>query len=286
MEHKYISILKRELVPALGCTEPIALAYAAAKAREVLGMMPEQVDVLCSGNIIKNVKGVTVPMSGGMKGIAPSVLLGLIGGDATKNLEVLTTVTEADIEQTKALLEQRICTIRLAEGVENLYIKITLRSGEESAVVEIREAHTNITLIEKNGEIIFELDEEAQEKKTQEQFNFEEIFDFANSVDIAELEPLIRSQVQYNLDIANEGLIHSYGANVGKTLIESFGNDVRTKAKAYAAAGSDARMSGCSKPVVINSGSGNQGLTVSLPVIIYAHELDVTEEKMIRALIF
>ncbi len=286
MEHKYISILKKELVPALRCTEPIAFAYAAAKAREVLGAMPEQVDVLCSGNIIKNVKGVTVPMSGGMKGIAPSVLLGLIGGDATKNLEVLTTVTEADIEQTKALLEQRICTIRLAEGVENLYIKITLRSGEESAVVEIREAHTNITLIEKNGEIIFELDEEAQEKKTQEQFNFEEIFDFANSVDIAELEPLIRSQVQYNLDIANEGLIHSYGANVGKTLIESFGNDVRTKAKAYAAAGSDARMSGCSKPVVINSGSGNQGLTVSLPVIIYAHELDVTEEKMIRALIF
>ncbi|MDO5062511.1 MAG: L-serine ammonia-lyase, iron-sulfur-dependent, subunit alpha [Peptostreptococcaceae bacterium] len=287
LEHKYIQILRKELVPALGCTEPIALAYAAAKAREVLGEMPDRITVLCSGNIIKNVKGVTVPMSDGMKGIIPSVLLGLVGGDADRSLEVLTTVTPQDIEETKALIEKKICTVKLAEGVENLYIKITLSKGDDLAVVEIKGEHTNITKIEKNGRSLFEASEDKKaDKKAQNPYNFEEIYDFANNVDIDEIKDLIKMQISHNLDIANEGLLNPYGANVGKTLLASYGDDVRVRAKAYAAAGSDARMSGCSKPVVINSGSGNQGLTVSLPVIIFAHELGASEEKLIRALVF
>ncbi len=286
LEHKYITILRKELVPALGCTEPIALAYAAAKTREILGDMPDEIEALCSGNIIKNVKAVTVPMSGGMKGLVSSILLGLVGGDANRMLEVLTTVTAEDVEKTKALIEQKICTIKLAEGVENLYIKLTMRKGKHSAVVEIKEAHTNITYIEKDGEVLLNREESEKTGKADTGFSFNEIYDFANTIDIRELEDLIRMQIRHNLDIANEGLVHSYGANVGKTLLASYGSDVRIKAKAYAAAGSDARMSGCSKPVVINSGSGNQGLTVSLPVIIYAHELGVSEEKLIRSLIF
>lgn len=287
-EHKYVTILRKELIPALGCTEPIALAYAAAKAREVLdGEMPEHIEALCSGNIIKNVKAVTVPMSEGMKGLVPSILLGLVGGNADKLLEVLTDVTPQHVAETKALMEQKICTIRLAEGVENLYIKITLSKGDKSSVVEIREAHTNITRIEKDGKVVFEQENAHQNAlKRENPFTFKEIYEFANTVDTKELEDLIRMQISHNLDIANEGLMNPYGANVGKTLLASYGNDVRVKAKAYAAAGSDARMSGCSKPVVINSGSGNQGLTVSLPVIIFAHELGVTEEKLIRSLIF
>lgn len=286
-DYKYTQILKKELVPALGCTEPIALAYAAAKAREILGDMPDRVTVLCSGNIIKNVKGVTVPMSGGMKGIVPSVLLGLTGGDAALALEVLTTVTDRHIEETKALIEQKICTVKLAEGVENLYIKISMKKGEHSAVVEIKEAHTNITKIEKDDELLFEAKEDpVRGVGTEDPYNFDDIYDYVGRVDLEEVKDLIRMQIRYNLEIANEGLMNSYGANVGKTLIASYGNDVRVRAKAYAAAGSDARMSGCSKPVVINSGSGNQGLTASLPVIIFAHDLGVSEEKLIRALLF
>ncbi len=286
-EHKYVRIFKKELMPALGCTEPIALAYGAAKAREILGDLPEHVEVLCSGNIIKNVKGVTVPMSGGMKGIVPSVLLGLTGGDAAKNLEVLTSVTEADIRKTRELLEEKICTVKLAEGVENLYIRITMSKGDENASVEIRNAHTNITEIRKNGAVIFSAAEQSEsERVSPSEYRFDEIYEFADSADIDELVGLIRMQIAYNLEIATEGLTQDYGANVGKTLLASYGDDVRVKAKAYAAAGSDARMSGCSKPVVINSGSGNQGLTVSLPVIIFAYDMGVTEEKLIRALIF
>lgn len=287
LEHKYLKILKKELVPALGCTEPIALAYAAAKTRDVLGAMPDHVVVLCSGNIIKNVKGVTVPMSGGMKGIIPSVLLGLVGGDSERLLEVLTTVTEEDVEKTKQLIEEKICEVQLAEGVENLYIKITMHRGEHFAVVEIKESHTNITHIEKDGTVLFEKTEESVDHTGQENpYRFDEIYEFANTVAIEDVRDLIKMQITHNLDIANEGLMNSYGANVGKTLLSSYGDDVRVRAKAYAAAGSDARMSGCSKPVVINSGSGNQGLTVSLPVIIFAHELGVSEEKLIRALVF
>ena len=283
----YVRILESELVPALGCTEPIALAYASAKAREVLGGFPEHLSVLCSGNIIKNVKGVKVPNSNGMKGVEAAAVLGLTGGDASQALEVLETVSEEDVEKTKQLLKEGFCDCILKEGVANLYIEARAAGENGEAVVVIEEEHTNITRIEKNGEILFE--QEKQEVKEEEEpdktlLNLADILAFADEVDIDDVRRVLERQVRYNTKIAEEGLKNPWGAQVGRVVLEEFGDDVKWRAVAKAAAGSDARMSGCSLPVIINSGSGNQGMTCSLPVIEYGREMGKTEEEIYRAL--
>lgn len=281
----YVEILKTELVPAMGCTEPIALAYAAAKAREVLGAFPDHADAYCSGNIIKNVKGVKVPNSDGMMGVEAAVVLGMTGGDASRSLEVLESVTKEDIARTKELLENKICSCHLEEGVANLYLTVVLKKGEESAEVTIENAHTNITRIVKNGAVLFEKEKEAAKKTADKSLlNMKDIVAFAEEVKLADVEEVLSRQVEYNTAISEEGLRGSWGAEVGRTILESYGDDIKYRAAARAAAGSDARMSGCALPVIINSGSGNQGMTCSLPVIEYAKELGKSREDMLRAL--
>lgn len=285
--YDFVKILKEELIPALGCTEPIAIAYAAAKARAVLGSFPDRIIVECSGNIVKNVKSVIVPNTVSLKGINTSAILGVVGGNESKGLEVLSDISKEDINKTEELLKSKYCEIKLKEGVANLYIKVTAFSVRNTAVVTIVGSHTNITKIEKNGICIFSKDEDDENKDEiadREYLTIDNIYEFANTVKIDDIKEVLDKQVNFNLAIAKEGLTKKYGANIGAVLIESLGNDVQVLAKAYAAAGSDARMSGCELPVIINSGSGNQGLTVSLPVIVYARHFNVSEEKLYRAL--
>lgn len=283
----YVKILNNELVPALGCTEPIAIAYAAAKAHATLGEFPDSVEMCCSGNIIKNVMGVTVPNSGGMRGIDVAATLGIVGGDADRELEVLEGITQEDIERTRELVAGGFCKCTLQEGVENLYIVAKVKKGEHSAEVTIINRHTLITKIVRDGEILFEhhVSEESPDYVDKSLLNVRDILVFADEVDIEDVREAISRQIEMNGAISDEGMKNSYGAEVGRTLIEMYGDDVKTRARARAAAGSDARMGGCSLPVVINSGSGNQGMTVSLPVIEYAKELKVSEESLYRALV-
>lgn len=285
-----VDLLYSELVPALGCTEPIAIAYAAAKARQVLGAMPEHINITCSGNIIKNVKGVLVPNSGGMKGVGAAAVLGTVGGNADLALEVLSEVTEDDIEKTKQLLAEGFFTCKLQEGVENLYIVASVKGEGHTASVTIVNRHTTIAEMTKDGQIIYQLSKYSDEKKEKEEkktwtLTLKGILDFAENVDLDKVRPVLDSQIEMNTAIAKEGLSNVYGAQVGRTLLDCYPEDVRTRARAYAAAGSDARMGGCSLPVVINSGSGNQGMTVSLPVLQYAEKWGVSDEKTYRALI-
>lgn len=285
--NNYVGILKHELVPALGCTEPIAIAYAAAKAREVLGAFPDSIEMCCSGNIIKNVKGVTVPNSGGLKGIDVAAILGVVGGHASRELEVLEDITKEDIERTKELADTGFCQCRLQENVENLHIVAKVTYQDHFAEVTIINRHTYITKIVKDGEVLFENLVEGNVGATIDKslLNIKDIIEFANIVKIEDVEEVLNRQVEMNSAIAEEGLNCKYGAQVGRTLLEVYGNDVKTRARAKAAAGSDARMGGCSLPVVINSGSGNQGMTVSLPVIEFAKELNVSNDQLLRALV-
>ena len=290
-KREIIDLLYSELVPALGCTEPIAIAYAAAKARQVLGEMPEHIDICCSGNIIKNVKGVLVPNSGGMKGVGAAAVLGVVGGNADLSLEVLSEVTEAHIEETKKLLDDGFFSCQLQEGVANLYIVATVTAGEHTASVTIVNRHTMIAEIKKDDQVLYQLskyDSDMQQEKKQDKpwiLSMENILEFANTAELEEVKPLLDSQIEMNTAIAMEGLSNVYGAQVGRTLLDCYPEDVRTRARAYAAAGSDARMGGCSLPVVINSGSGNQGMTVSLPVLQYADKWGISKEKTYRALL-
>lgn len=284
----YLNILKHELVPALGCTEPIAIAYAAAKARQVLGEFPDSVEMSCSGNIIKNVKGVTVPNSGGMKGIDVAAVLGIVGGDADRALEVLECVTPEHIQKTKELVESRMCSCTLVDGVANLYIVAKVSKGERYAEVTIVNHHTNITKIVRDGEVLLDQPVEAEAEDAgidKSQLTVKDILDFANCVKIDDVREILERQITMNTAISQEGLDNNYGAQIGKTLMSVWGKSVTTRACARAAAGSDARMGGCSMPVVINSGSGNQGMTVSLPVIAYAEEWEVSKEKLYRSLV-
>lgn len=284
----YVSILKNELVVALGCTEPIAIAYAGAKVRKVLGQMPDRCEILCSGNIVKNVKGVTVPNSGGMKGIDTAATLGIVGGNVERILAVLEDITPEQIETTQSLVRKGFCECGLIEGVENLYIVITAFAGEESATVEIRDYHSNITKIVKNGEVLYSASESCSEESAgpdKSLLNVKDILEFADCVDLSDISEVISRQIECNTAISREGLNNPWGAQVGRTLLDTFGGDVAIRAKAAAAAGSDARMSGCPLPVVINSGSGNQGMTVSLPIIEYAKEYHISDEGLYRALV-
>lgn len=286
-EKVFAQILKEELVPALGCTEPIAIAYAAAKARAVLGTSPEKVEIHSSGNIIKNVKGVTVPNTDGRRGIEIAAAAGVVGGDPDKKLEVLTTVTPEDIKEAEAQIKKGIYTASLLESPEKLHIIVKAFAGGDSALVEIAGSHTNIIRIEKNGEVLLEQDHAVtseEEGADRTLLTVKDIITYAKTVDLTEVEDLILEQIRCNTAISKEGLKNSYGVNLGKLLLQR-GDDTATKAKATAAAGSDARMSGSTLPVVINSGSGNQGITVSLPVIAYGEVLGSTQEELIRALL-
>lgn len=282
---EYIKVIKSELVPALGCTEPIAIAFAAAKVTEVLGKVPESLEVKCSGNIIKNVKGVVVPNSGNHRGIATAATLGAIAGNASDGLNVLQGVKSEDIDKCQNLIAKDYCKCTLAEGVENLFIDIIGRAGDESAQVIIKDTHTNIVKIIKSGKVVLDVtDESENEKHHLSPINIENIVDFAKNVPIGEIEDIFKLQVQYNSAISEEGLKNHYGANIGNTLLKTGGDTFNARVKGKVAAGSDARMGGCSMPVIINSGSGNQGLAVSLPVIEYAKDHNVSEEQLYRGL--
>lgn len=285
----YLEILKQELIPALGCTEPICLAFAAAKARELLGQMPEHMLAECSGNIIKNVKGAIVPNSGGMKGVEAAIAIGAVGGNAQKELEVVADIQAYQIAKAATLVKAHtFCDVKVLKSKAPLHVRVTAFAGEHRAIVEIKDAHTNIVLLQKDEEVLFckqSKQERAIEKVSRSEMNVREILEFANTVKLEEVQEIIGRQIEYNEKIAEEGLQKEYGASVGANLLKYYGDDIKIKAKAYAAAGSDARMSGSLAPVVINSGSGNQGITVSLPVIQYAKHLQVSREKMIRALV-
>lgn len=286
----YVAILKKELVLALGCTEPIAIAYAGALVRRLMGKVPERIETYCSGNIVKNVKAVTVPNSNGSKGIEVAATLGVLGGDPDQELAVLQSVTEEDIKRCKELVEQGFCRCSLVENVANLYIRIVAFSGEETAEVELRDYHRNVTKLVKNGEVIFEKKEEERSEKTADEpdytlLNVKDILTFADTVDLKDVEEILDRQIRCNTAISEEGLRGHYGAEVGRTYLEDGATDVRIRAKARAAAGSDARMSGCPLPVVINSGSGNQGITATMPVVEYAEHYGVSREKLLRSLV-
>ena len=284
----YISLLQKEMKPAFGCTEPIALAYAAAKAASVLDEFPNHIHARCSANIIKNVKSVVIPNSGGRKGLAAAAVLGAIVGHPERELEVLESATDEDRKWLGTLLEANFCTVELAEGVDNLYIEITATTDEHTAVVRIENAHTNITHVSIDGEVLSETINEIKEPESSTfPMTFDSIYEFAKAGDISGILPSIKQQVEYNTAISNEGLSNDYGANIGRLLLlDDESPSLETKCKARAAAGSDARMSGCPLPVVICSGSGNQGLTVSMPIITTAEELGKTDEELYRALVF
>lgn len=283
----YVQILKEELVPAMGCTEPIALAYAAAKAREVLGEKPDTVKIGASGSIIKNVKSVIVPNTDHLKGIPAAAAAGIIAGKPEKELEVIAEVSKEQIEEMKDFLKNTDISVEYVDNGITFDIIVTETKGESSATVRIANYHTNIVLIEKDGQVLFEekVEGEKEEGLTDRSLlNMKDILDFAETVDIEDVREVIGRQIRYNTAIAQEGLKGNYGANIGSVLLEMEGDNIRVRAKAMAAAGSDARMNGCELPVIINSGSGNQGMTCSLPVIEYAKELNSGEEKLYRAL--
>lgn len=284
---QYLQILREELIPAMGCTEPIAMAYAAAKAREVLGAIPDKIDVVISGNIIKNVKSVVVPNTGGLKGIAAAVAAGVAVGDAEKQLEVLAEVREEDIHLIKELMDSCPMTVMKSESPKLLDIDLCLYKGTDRVRLRIADYHTNIVLVEKNGEVLLRTEEADSDggETDRSVLNVKEIVEFAECVDLNDVREMLEKQIEYNYAISEEGLKGEYGASIGKTLLMTRGDDVRVRARAQAAAGSDARMSGCELPVVIVSGSGNQGMTASLPVIVYAQDMGVCREKLLRALV-
>ncbi len=281
---QYVKILKEELVPAMGCTEPIAIAYAAAKAREVLGDIPLSASVEVSGNIVKNAKSVTVPHTGGMRGIKSAFIAGLVAGDPSKELEVISSVTCEQIAQMREVEKSFPVEVITPENARIFDIAITLRSANHVSYVRIADTHTNIVSVQLDGEVLYENLPVDTDKADRSCLSVEDIILFADEVKIEDVAEVLRRQVEYNMAIAEEGLKSEYGANVGKVLLRSYQPDIKITAKAYAAAASDARMNGCELPVIINSGSGNQGITASVPVIVYARGLQVAEEKLLRAL--
>ncbi|WP_343207835.1 serine dehydratase subunit alpha family protein [Anaerolentibacter hominis] len=286
---KFAAIMREEMLTALGCTEPIAIAFAAAKAKEVLGEIPDRMVVECSGNIVKNAKAVIVPMTIDLRGMAAAALVGAVGGSSDLKLEVLTTVTDDDLKLTKELLDKGICEVKVLDSLAKLHIIVSCFKDDKSSKVEIMHTHDGIVHIEKNGEVIYDIPHSAEEldegMTDRSCLTVEKILEYADTADLSEVEDLLEKQIECNSAIAKEGLTNDWGAAVGKTLIETYGNDVKIRAKAAAAAGSDARMNGCEMPVVINSGSGNQGITVSVPVIEYAKELGVSKKKLHQALV-
>lgn len=283
----FIEILKRELVMAMGCTEPIAVAYAAAVAARELGTLAEEVNICVSANIIKNVKSVVVPNTGGLHGIEAVAAVGIIAGDPHKELLVISQVTKDQQDKVVQYLNQAKFTLKESKSGSVFDISITLKANGHQASCRIAEDHTNIVLIQKDGETVYSSNiKKASEPSLggKEELTIENIVAFADNMPIDSVKEIFDRQIHCNMDIAEEGLKNNYGARIGQVILSTRENDVVTRAKAYAAAASDARMSGCEKPVVINSGSGNQGITASVPVIIYARELGVDDELLYRAL--
>lgn len=278
----YIELLKREVKPAFGCTEPIALAFASAKAAELLGVTPDHIHGRLSGNIIKNAKSVTIPNSEGRTGIYYSLILGALVGTAEKELEVLEDVTHEQVVEADRLFAADFCDIELAEGVENLYIEVVATAGEHTSKVIVQNTHTTISYAEKDGQVLIALTPEEVTKHSME-LCFDSCYEFAMTVDAAELEDILGPQLDLNMAIAEEGMKNNYGSNIGKLIISN-STSIADKARAYAAAGSDARMDGCSMPVMINCGSGNQGITLSVPIMMYAKEYDVPRDHTLRSL--
>jgi len=285
----YVQILTEELVPAMGCTEPIAIAYAAAKGREVLGDIPDQVVVKASGNIIKNVKSVVVPNTGKLRGIEAAAAAGIVAGDSSCMLEVISHVEPQEQEAIRAYLDRRVIQVESLDGGLVFDLHMTLCSGKDVVRLRIANYHTNLVYLERNGQVLLDLpvsEEVENGLSDRSALNMWDIYDFAETVDIADIQEIIGRQITYNMAISQEGLTGDYGANIGRVLRNTFGSeDVFIRAKAAAAAGSDARMGGCELPVIINSGSGNQGITASVPVIIYAQEWGVSQDKLYRALV-
>ena len=290
---QFIAILQEELVPALGCTEPIAIAYAGAHARALLGKIPDRVCIKSSGNIIKNVKSVTVPNSGNMKGIPAAAAIGIIGGNPDKGLEVLADITEADMIRTKEFLEQVPCKVSLLDTVASLHFIVEVFAGADSASVEIIHQHTNIVRTTKNGKEVMSVPFDPASANAaltdRSGLSVKKILAFADTIDLNRVRPILERQIEYNTRIAQEGLEHRYGINAGANLLKAAEAEravtVKIRAQAAAAAGSDARMSGCTLPVVTNSGSGNQGLTASLPVIVFAEEKKLPHDRLLRGLL-
>lgn len=284
----YVDILKEELLPAMGCTEPIAVAYAGALAKRALGALPERVDLCVSGNIIKNVKSVIVPHTGGRKGLKVAVAVGICCGDAAQELEVISGVTEPQLKELDEYLEQ--VEVKISESAANcpFDIQVTVYHGTSSAYARIIGHHTNVVSIKKDGTVLLEVpfqDDLVQAPENRKLLDVEHIVRFADEVKISDVQEVLQRQIDYNMAIAQAGMDGSYGATIGKILLKSYGNCIQNRAKAWAAAGSDARMCGCELPVVINSGSGNQGMTASIPVIVYAREMGTTQDALYRALV-
>jgi len=295
LEPNIINILKEEIVPAEGCTEPVAIAYVAAKATEVLGEMPERLNVYISGNIIKNVKSVVIPNSGGLTGIEAAAVMGALFGDTTKDLLVINHITIKDMEEVKSFLNKKTVKAIHEKNDIKLYIKVEALSNENSASVEVKHLHTNITGIERNGQKIVKRtcnDSDFNSPLTdRKQLSIKKIYDLAKNLDTDEIKPLFKKVIEYNSKIANEGLNEVYGVNIGSLILKSinngtYGNELKNKCASFASAGSDARMSGCALPVMTTSGSGNQGMAASLPVIKYCEEKKLSEEELLQALFF
>ncbi len=283
---QYMDILREELRPAMGCTEPIALALAGAKARQLLGCLPDRVVLKVSGNIIKNVKSVIVPNTGHLHGIAPAVCAGIVAGNADKELQVISEVSEEQRTQLKVFLEQVSPDIQAADSDLTFDIDLTVGCGSETARLRIVNHHTNVVYMEKNGEVLLSLPvtEASEDRLTDKScLSMERIVEFVDCLDVEDVRPLVGEQIRCNMEIAREGLRGDWGANVGSVILSRQGTLLGKKAAAWAAAGSDARMSGCEMPVIILSGSGNQGITASVPVAVYAHEMGASEELLLRA---
>lgn len=289
VEENFIAILEEELIPAMGCTEPIALAYAAARAREILGRSPERILARCSGNMIKNVRCVSIPNSGGMIGIEAACALGALAGNARMTMEVLEAVDDQGRNEAAEFVKKGACQVEFLDSEIPLHFVIEEYAGEDRALVEVRHSHTNVVLIEKNGEILLKKESAEEEQDCaadRSGLSIEAIKEFADQVPISKIRHLFDRQIQYNMDIAYEGMSGSYGLGLGRMIRETYAESVVTRMKAYASAASEARMGGCDMPVIINSGSGNQGIASSVPIIVYAREKNVQSEKLYRALAF
>ena len=284
---KYIQLLNQEMVKALGCTEPIAVALAGAKAREVLGKMPKKIIIKCSQNIVKNVKGVVVPTTNGLKGIDTACLIGCIAGKSELLLEVLRDVKKEDLILLKKMLNDKVCKVENLNSGDNLHIICYMEDEKDNVEVEIKHSHSNISSIKKNGKIIFENEEKGNKNNNLDAkfLKFNDIYEFATTFKIEDLKNLLETEIQCNNAIAEEGLKNDYGANVGKTILKTANGSIKEIAKAYASAGSDARMSGCNMPVIINSGSGNQGMTILSSIYQYAKYLKISKGKLYRSLV-
>lgn len=282
----YNKFLREKMVPAFGCTEPIALAFAASRAREILGEDPEKITAKLSGNMIKNVNSVKVPGTDGRKGIEISLAAGVFLGDYKKKLEVLSDVDKSKLEYLDDLIKNGLVDIELVHEIKGLYIDIIMEKAAKKSRVVIKDYHTNIIFESLNDEIIFEKKDEVEKEEDKIDLSFDKIYDFAKNGNYESIIDVLDKEIDYNYAIAKEGIENPWGANIGKMVLEDAENNYKDKLVAYAAAGSDARMSGCEKPVVINSGSGNQGITVSVPIIIYAKDHDIDKDKLYRSLIF